>query len=352
VNHSTDGGVTWVGVEKIPGGPYEHGWMLATIDAGRDGSIHAQFMGDNSNVYYAYRNPITEEWSPGEVAAYSTGVSLDCATMVVDSEGEVHMAGNQTFGWGSYYGHIGHIKYWHGRSGDWSEPETPFMESSEDSFFASWPTLGINEKDDLFIVYARIDTVIDEDAVSGMFFSTRPAGADHWEPHLNLLTPDEYNCLYPQLVMRCSTEGSIPGPGVVWSELEHGNQPASLYYMWLGSESNLPHVTIEVFNTPTVVKKGETAVWNAWWVNNTDAHHWVDAWLSLSSDVLPPAHNPYIRLLKERIFVPGNYSKGSATIKVTIPDNAPKGYYLVKNLIGDYPDDPIDASSFMVKVTN
>ena len=45
VNQSLDGGASWEGAVKIPGGPYEQGWSLAALDAGSDGTVHCQFMG-------------------------------------------------------------------------------------------------------------------------------------------------------------------------------------------------------------------------------------------------------------------------------------------------------------------
>ena len=350
VEHSLDCGETWELAETIPGGPYTGSWMLPTIDAGPDGVIHAQFKGDDINVYYSGRNPDTETWSSGEVAAYSENTSsLDCASIVVDSSGEVHMAGLQTFGWGSNYGHIGVVKYWHGTSGDWSVPDAPFCEGTawEDSF-ASWPSLGISADDALHMVFARIDTVIEQAAVSGLFYSAMLAGSNEWKPQRNLLEIDYYDCLYPQLVMRFSTEGSIPGPSIAWSEMMMATQPSAMYYMWLGEEDDLPAVTVEAFDTPLLVKKGTTAEWQLWVVNNTSQVQSVDFWLSVESEDLPDPHEV---VLTEDIMIPANF-EGVGTVRLHVPGVAPPGDYAVANRCGDYPGDPMDHSSFIARMVD
>ena len=350
VAHSLSQGETWEDIEIIPGGPYRCTWMLPTIDAGADGSIHAQFMGDDTGVYYSCRDPLSGLWSHGEAAAHGeNGLPLHCATMVVDSQGIVHMAGFQDYGESSTnYGAVGVIKYWCGTGGDWSEPEAPFCdgESREDSL-ASYPTLGLDDRNNIYIVFSRADTLINDQPVSGVFFSTRPFGTDDWDIQENLLVPDEFDCVFPQITKRVSTDGSIPGPGIAWSEMVDAAPPSSVYYMWLGGRGDLPPVTIEAFDTPASAFKSTFAEGKLYVIENTGRDQVLDMWLHITGESL---EKPCMVMLQEGLTVPANF-EGAVTVRHWIPGRAPLGCYHVTCMIGHYPDGPLDTSSFLGDVT-
>ena len=345
IAHSLNCGETWEEIETVPEGPYQCTWMLPTIDIGGNGSIHAQFMGNGINVYYSCRDPFTGLWSPGEIAAHGeNGRPLYTATMIVDSEGVVHMAGFQDYGESSTnYGNVGVIKYWYGRAGNWSEPDAPFCEcAARVDSFASYPTLGIDDQDNLDITFARADTLIDDQPVSGIFYSSFPAGADGWTPQENLLVPDEYDCIYPQLTMRVSTEGSLPGPGILWSEMIDASPPSSVYYMWLGSRDDLPPVTIETLDTPTTACRRSFAAGSLYVIENSGREQVLDLWLHITGE---PLGKPCQVLLLEDFTIPADF-KGEVTVRHWVPGRAPLGPYHVTCMIGHFPDDPLDATSF------
>jgi hypothetical protein len=270
VNMSSDGGLNWDGQVIIPGGPYTQGWLLGTLDAGLDGTIHAQFMGDDDpgNPYYSYRDPDTGDWATGERCVQGMGGSLYTGTMVVDSKGVVHMAGVQNYGWGSNFGNIGTIKYWHGNYGDWSAVETPFLGQLQESWmdsFATFPTLAINPCDDLFMAWSQVDTVIEQTAVSGLYSSHKAHDAMEWEPMTLWTQKDEWDVVYPQLIHHVpyTDETTVPGLGSVWGAMVEAMQPASVFYMYHGDPLPCYSSAVAVSNFSSTEFNGDVHLsWN------------------------------------------------------------------------------------------
>ena len=264
VNHSTDGGETWEGAEVIPGGPWSYwSWNLPALFCSEDGKVHLVFenysdVQDGMDIMYTSRNPDTGVWNPAEMAAAGETGHLFTASLVADSRGEVHIAGLQGYGAGSNYGNIGTIKHIHGFPGQWSV-DTPFLfhQGTEDAWldsFAAYPTIGIDSSDNLYMVYAQADTVIEQSAVSGLYLSCYRTDQLDWNPVTPMTEVDEEDVVYPTVVMHIDNSGvaGVSGAGVVYSGLVAAQQPASVYYMYLGNHCPSPGVTLSGFRAEAV----------------------------------------------------------------------------------------------------
>jgi hypothetical protein len=251
IAHSNDYGETWEPLETVPDGPFSGGWLLVAIDVHEESRTpHIVFSGgdDPFGTWYSFRDPKTEEWAEPDMSAED----IYCATIVVNKTALVQLAGIQSSGWGSNFGNTGVLKYWYGTYGDWSEPESPFNESWEDSFAAFFPTLNIDECDNIVMAWAQIDTVIEQRAVSGLFGSYLMDGADRWHPKMHWTEPDEWDVIYPQLNHKSNyvNVSKIPGIGVVWGGMIDATQPSSVCYLYLGDI--LPEPCEKLVLVPTI----------------------------------------------------------------------------------------------------
>jgi hypothetical protein len=246
VTHSTDSGMTWDDPVNIPGGPWDYeSWQLPALFCSNDGKVHIAFEnyedGDQTqDVMYTWRDPDTGDWSTPEAAALAEpGANhLWTASLVVDSQEEVHIAGLQNYGWGSNSGNIGTIKHIHGFSGDWTV-DTPFLGQNEEAWmdsFSCYPTIGIDPSDNLYLCYSMVDTVIEQTAVTGLWVSTKGAGAAEWDPLVRMTEKDEKDVIYPEIVMHIANGDGDPlvGGGIVWGSMIAAQQPSSVYYMYMG----------------------------------------------------------------------------------------------------------------------
>lgn len=137
--------------------------------------------------------------------------------------------------------------------------------------------------------------------------------------------------------------GSFPTIYEGWSIGSNNFNNSGLFHYY--DPSSVPQVEVTVSGYPGSAQPGDTVQWFVNIHNLSGDPVTFDVWLSVTSEALPPQHNPYVMVLAEDITVPGGFNDG-ATVNVSIPSIAPLGDYNFETIAGVSPDTAYDSDDF------
>jgi hypothetical protein len=217
----------------------EAGWFFGSMNICPAGMVHIAYGNSDDNLAYRIFDPAMDDFTGDEeeVDAGPEGGECFSPSLVVDSQGEVHIVYPYSY-YGGEAGNLGTVNYVHGNYGDWSEPEfLHFWEGNVDTF-STYPVIGIDGNDNLWVTYTNLHGV--DEQGSGYYqlvLNSKEAGSEDW--YMEYITKPEGEgvpelpgqFVYNEVPNYPSITHAVPssGPALIYAEYNEDTVTSSVY---------------------------------------------------------------------------------------------------------------------------
>ncbi|MCK4233869.1 T9SS type A sorting domain-containing protein, partial [candidate division WOR-3 bacterium] len=236
-NHSTNGGITWVGADTAfydtmlvagqlfciaPDPTSGDVWVATSYDANGDSAM------DIVTFHYISSGGIWEK----EVAAVTPdSVSYAFPAISVDYTGIPGIVFQKNFGSYPSVGPVGLLMFTRKISGNWIPPETlRFSPDAQTDETTGWPSVGITETNEIYVAFTQDSSSFGFQ----VFYSKVVPESGIYDTPRRIVSKDYSNSLvggiFPHMTYNFPVTGPYAGPGISWCVLENGMPPANCYY--------------------------------------------------------------------------------------------------------------------------